>query len=79
MRLAKIVVETLPGRARAVAEDMGHIKGMAALAAEGDHRVSGTWTIPDDDSLEALSEVLQAMNPEILEVYPTFVGEDEPS
>ncbi|HEY6546356.1 MAG TPA: hypothetical protein VI589_00560 [Vicinamibacteria bacterium] len=79
MRLAKIVVETLPGRARAVAEDMGHIKGMAALSSEGDHRVVGTWTIPENDTLEGISEVLQAMNPEILEVYPTFVGEDQAS
>lgn len=79
MRLTKIVVETLPGRARAVAEDMGHIRGMAALAAEGDHRVVGTWTIPDNDTLEGLSEVLQALNPEILEVFPTFVGDDQGS
>jgi hypothetical protein len=79
MRLAMIVVETLPGRARAVAEDMGHIRGMAALTAEGDHRVVGTWTITDNDTLEGLSEVLQALNPEILEVYPTFVGDDQAS
>jgi hypothetical protein len=79
MRLAKIVVTTLPGRARAVAEDMGHIKGMAALVPEGDRRVVGTWTIPESDTLEGISEVLQAMNPEILEVWPTFVGEDQVS
>jgi len=79
MRLAMIAVETLPGRARAVAEDMGRIKGMGTLAAEGDHRVVGTWTIPEDDTLDGLSEVLRAMNPEILEVYPTFVGFDQDS
>jgi hypothetical protein len=77
MRLAKIEVETLPGRARAVAEDMGHIKGMAGLAASGDHRVVATWSLPDSDNLEGLREVLQALNPDILEVYPTFVGDEQ--
>jgi hypothetical protein len=62
-----------------VAEDMGHIKGMAALAAEGDHRVVGTWTIPDCDTLEGLAEVLQALNPDIVEVRPTFVDDDRTS
>ena len=75
--LANIVVETLPGKAQAVAERMGRLKGMGALLAEGDHRVTGTWKVPDWDTVEGLSEVLQAMNPEIVQVYPAFVGEDE--
>jgi hypothetical protein len=80
MLVASIVIETLPGHARTVAERMGRLKGMGALAAEGDHRVVATWTVPDCDSLEGLSEVLHALNPEILEVSPTPVGEDnEPS
>jgi hypothetical protein len=32
-----------------------------------------------NDTLEGLSEVLQELNPEILEVYPTFVGDDQAS
>jgi hypothetical protein len=56
---------------------MGHIMGMASLAAEGNHRVTATWRIPDGDSLEGLSEVLQALNPEIVQVYPTLVGQED--
>jgi len=56
---------------------MGHITGMASLSAEGDHRVTATWKVPDDDTLEGLSEVLQALNPEIVHVYPTFVGQED--
>jgi hypothetical protein len=75
--LANIVVETLPGKAQAVAERMGRIKGMGVLMAEGGHRVTGTWRVPDCDTVEGLSEVLQAMNPEIVQVYPALVGEDD--
>jgi len=68
MLVANIVVETLPGKARIVAEQMARIKGMASPAADGDHRVTATWTVPENDTLEGLSEVLRAMNPEIVEV-----------
>ncbi len=76
MLVASIVVETLPGKARAVAERMGHLKGMGAHSADGDHRVVATWTVPDNDTVEGLSEVLHAMNPEIVQVYPTLVAEE---
>jgi len=55
---------------------MGHIKGMASLSADGDHTVTATWTVPDSDNCEGLCEVLHAMNPEIVEVSPTLVGEE---
>jgi hypothetical protein len=68
MLVASIVVETLPGKARIVAEHMGRIRGVASPAADGDHRVTATWTIPETDKLEGLCEVLRAMNPEIVDV-----------
>lgn len=77
MLVARIVVETLPGKADLVAEQMGHITGMASLSAEGDHCVTATWKVPDGDTLEGLSEVLQALNPDIVHVYPTFVGQED--
>jgi len=77
MLVANIVVETLPGKAQTVAERMAHIQGMGSLSADGDHRVLATWSVPDNDTPEALAEVLQAMNPEILQVLPTLdVWED---
>jgi hypothetical protein len=77
MLVANIVVETLPGKARAVAERMEQIMGMGSLSADGDGRVVGTWKVPDCDTVEGLSEVLQAMNPEIICVYPSMVGEED--
>lgn len=76
MLVANIVVETLPGKAQRVAERMGRLKGMALPSAESGHRVIAVWTVPENDTLEGISEVLHALNPEIVEVYPTVVGED---
>lgn len=76
MLVANIVVETLPGKARAVAERMEQMKGMGSLSADGD-RVVAIWKVHDCDTVEGLSEVLQAMNPEIICVYPSMVGEDD--
>ena len=77
MLVARIVVQTLPGKARAVAESMGQIRGMASLCADSDRCVTAMWKISDNDTLEGLAEVLQAMNPEIVEVSPTFLGEED--
>ena len=77
MLVAKLVVETLPGKANLVAEHMGHIRGMGPPSAQGDRRVTAVWKVPDGDTIEGLSEVLQALNPEIVHVSPTLVGEEE--
>jgi hypothetical protein len=39
--------------------------------------VTATWKVPEWDNVEGLSEVLQAMNPEIVQVYPSLVGEED--
>ena len=77
MLVAKIVVETQPGKAGLVAQHLGQIKGMSLPAAEGDHRVTALWKVPEGDTVEGLSEVLQALNPEIVQVYPALVGEED--
>jgi hypothetical protein len=75
MLVANLVVETLPGKARVVAEGMGRIKGMGAPSPDGDHRVLAIWYVPDGDTPEGLVEVLHALLPEIVQVYPTLVDE----
>ena len=55
---------------------MEQMRGMGVLSAD-DRRITATWMVHDCDTVEGLSEVLQAMNPEILCVYPSMVGEEE--
>jgi hypothetical protein len=71
------VVETLPGAAPAVAERMGRLWGMRSIAGDGDRRITARWSVCEGDTALGLSEVLHAMNPEIVEVVPTLVEEEE--
>jgi hypothetical protein len=77
MRVANIVVETQPGRARAVADLIGELKGLELHAVEGDHKVLARWSFSEDQNPEpeGVSEVLQAMSGEILGV--ALVDEEE--
>lgn len=79
MLVTNIVLETQPGRARSVADLMGHITCVGLLSVDGDHRVLFTWNVPDGQNLEpeGLSEVLRAMSEEILEV--AVLVEERPS
>ncbi|PYQ55668.1 MAG: hypothetical protein DMF78_01295 [Acidobacteria bacterium] len=77
MLIARVVVETLPGHARTVAERMSQMSGMGSLFTESDRRVVADWRVPSCDTREGLSEVLQAMNPEIVEVCPTLIVEED--
>jgi hypothetical protein len=77
MLIARVVVETLPGHAGTVAERMAHLSGMGSLSTESDCRVVADWKVPSCDTTEGLTEVLQAMNPEIVVVYPTLVSEED--
>ena len=72
MLVTSLVVETLPGKAAAVAQRMARIPDMEISAPEGDQRVVATWKVPDDDTLEGLAEAPHALNPEILQVCPTL-------
>ena len=40
MLVTNIVLETQPGRAHAVADLVGNLKGVGQLTVDGDHRVS---------------------------------------
>lgn len=77
MLIARVVVDTLPGTAKTVAARMARLHGMGPPSAENDRRVVAEWRVPSGDNREGIAEVLQAMNPEIVEVHPTLVGEED--
>lgn len=79
MLVTNIVLETRPGRAHAVADLVGHLKGVGQLTVEGDHRVLATWSFPlgHNPEPEGVSEVLRSMSEEILQV--TLLGGEEAS
>lgn len=76
MLVTNIVVETLPGKARSVADLISHLQGVQLRSVEGDSRVLAIWNVPADQNPEpeGLSEALRAMTEEILQV--AVVGEE---
>ena len=79
MLVTNIVLETQPGRAHAVADLVGNLKGVGQLTVDGDHRVLATWSFPlgHNPEPEGVSEVLRSMSEEILEVR--LLGGEESS
>jgi hypothetical protein len=77
MRVANIVVETQPGRARSVADLIGSLKGVELHSVASDHHVLAKWSFPEDQNPEpeGVSEVLKAISGEILGV--ALVDEEE--
>jgi hypothetical protein len=74
MIMATVVIETQPGQAFRVAQRMLGIQGLGPLRVADHHRLSGLWWLPEGDTAEGLSEALQAMDPDIVAVIPTFTG-----
>jgi hypothetical protein len=77
VRVANIVVETQPGKARSVADLIGELKGVELQSVASDHEVLATWSFPPGQhpEPEGVTEVLQAMTGEILGV--ALVDEEE--
>lgn len=77
MVIAGVVIETLPGRAADVAARLDGVSGLDVQGHDGDRRVAAVWSAPEGAQLESLSELLCRSDPDVLGVFPTFVGDDE--
>jgi len=75
--VAGVLVVTAPGRGPSVAAKLVSAPGLTLAGGDGDSRVAVVWEGSDGASLEALAGRLLAEDPEVLGVFPTFVGEDE--
>lgn len=76
MLIAGVVIETRPGRAADVAARLPGASGLEIHGHDGDRRVAAVWSAPEGQQLETLSELLSASDPDVLGVFPTFVGDD---
>jgi hypothetical protein len=75
--VAGVVIETAPGAQARVAIRLAREPGIELAGGDGDRRIAAVWTGATGRDLEALSERLLAANPEILGIFPTFIGEDD--
>lgn len=75
--VAGVVILTAPGAGPRVACRLVGEYGLTLAGGDGDARLAAVWEAEDGRSLEVLAERLLAQDPEILGVYPTFVGRVE--
>lgn len=72
--VAGVVIVTAPGASTRVACRLTGRRGLTLAGGDGHSRLAGVWEAEDGRSLEALAEQLVADDPEVLGVFPTFVG-----
>lgn len=75
--VAGVVILTARGASSRVACRLAGVNGLTLAGGDGDARLAGVWEAADGRALEALAEQLVARDPEILGVFPTFVGRDD--
>jgi hypothetical protein len=75
--VAGVLLVTRPGAGPRVAARLASLPGLTLAGGDGDSRVAVVWEGVDGAALEALAERLLEQDPELLGVYPTFVGNDE--
>lgn len=75
--VAGVVIVTAPGAEPRVAARLLHEAGLTVTGGDGESRLAAVWEAADGHALEARAEDLLARDPEILGIFPTFVGEDE--
>jgi hypothetical protein len=75
--VAGVLLVTRPGAAPRVAARLAGAPGLTLAGGDGDTRVAAVWEAADGAALEAAAERLLAEDPEVLGVYPTYVGDDE--
>ena len=74
--VAGVVIVTAPGAGPRVAARLVREPGLTIAGGDGDARLAAVWEAVDGRSLEALAEELMTRDPEVLGVFPTFVGDD---
>ena len=74
MLVTDVVIQTQPGRAAAVEAHLERdVPGFQSRHVAGDDCIVGSWCVPSGQP-QALAEVLQALDPDIISVNPTILG-----
>lgn len=74
--VAGVILETVPGGEVRVAARLASEPGIELVGGDGERRIAAVWTGASGAELERLTERLLASDPELLGVFPTFVGTD---
>jgi nitrate reductase NapAB chaperone NapD len=75
MIIAGVLIQTLPGQAGVVSARLGCVDGLVVHGMDGDARVAAVWSAADADDLSRQAESLIKGDPQVVGVFPTFVGQ----
>lgn len=78
MVVAGVVIETRTGCAEAVARRLATVAGLEVQQTDGHARIAAVWSAIEGQTLATLSDLLCRSDPDVVAVFPVFVGEDEP-
>ncbi|MET0551585.1 MAG: hypothetical protein ABW221_01010 [Vicinamibacteria bacterium] len=74
MIVTEVVIHTQPGRAVAVEEHLERrVPGFQSRHVEGSSCIVASWCAPNAQP-QALEEILQSIDPDIISVNPTVLG-----
>jgi hypothetical protein len=74
MLVTEVVIQTQPGRAASVEARLERqVPGFQSRLVEGGDRILASWCAPNGQP-QALGEILQALDPDIIFVNPTVLG-----
>lgn len=74
MIVADLEIQTQPGRASAVEARLEkELPGFQARSVGADDRILASWCVPSGQP-QALAEILQSVDPDIVFVNPTVLG-----
>jgi hypothetical protein len=76
MVISGVLFETVAGRVEAVASRLRHVKGIEVTGTDGDNKVAALWRGQHGAGLLRAADQLIKSDPDILGVFPTFVGEE---
>jgi hypothetical protein len=74
MVISGVLFETVAGRVHSVASRLANVKGIEITSTEGDNRVAVVWRGLHGAGLLRAADQLLKSDPDILGVFPTFVG-----
>ncbi len=75
--VAGVVIETQPGQGPFVACRLGDFPDLEIVGGDGDRRLAAVWCATSGKALEKAVEALLRGDPDILGIFPTFIGRDE--
>ncbi len=74
MIISGVLFETVAGKGKAVASRLEKVRGIEVKATDGDHKIAVVWRGKHGAALLRAADHLLKSDPDILGIFPTFVG-----